>query len=363
MDGAGNRRGFLRDTLFSAARTTVDAATGVNSARTELKKTVLPGLYDRPDSAQHDTPHSGDSQTGVPVARTRTATATSRVADHDDLVLLAQENGLGARSRELCAVARHSTRITLGEHGGVPGGQSRIGGSPSLPAGHDWPTRQGQRLAFLAQLDLAVATSLEADSPLPRTGLLLLFYNLSHSGGTEAVDAGAAQIIHVGSEEATDPGADPEPFVGSHQVRLSGETVLPRAWSASVRKLALTDEETKAWTALRTQLALHQGIADTEMSGQALHRLFGYPDETTGDMPLACELAARGLSREGVYPYMNPDAPSAEPAVDRWRLLFQLSADDDLGCSWGENRRRLYFWITDEDLVAADFSRVFGILG
>jgi uncharacterized protein YwqG len=79
-------------------------------------------------------------------------------------------------------------------------------------------------------------------------------------------------------------------------------------------------------------------------------------------MPLACELLSQGLTQPGTPPNANPDAPLAEPTANRWRLLFQLSSDDDLGCSWGIGHKRLYFWIAEDDLRAGDFSRVVGIL-
>ncbi|MBS1994302.1 MAG: DUF1963 domain-containing protein [Cyanobacteria bacterium SZAS LIN-3] len=45
-----------------------------------------------------------------------------------------------------------------------------LGGSPSLPAGLDWPTdRNGQAMDFLLQIDLQKLAACKAESPLPST--------------------------------------------------------------------------------------------------------------------------------------------------------------------------------------------------
>jgi uncharacterized protein YwqG len=72
-----------------------------------------------------------------------------------------------------------------------------------------------------------------------------------------------------------------------------------------------------------------------------MHRLLGIPDERTGLMPGLCD----------------PDV-RADEAFDRWRLLMQISRDDEIPWTTGWKDSRLYFWIERDALVRGDFSGV-----
>jgi hypothetical protein len=100
-------------------------------------------------------------------------------------------------------------------------------------------------------------------------------------------------------------------------------------------------------------------LADETPEPLAIHRLFGYPDERSGLMPLRCELAARGLTLEPHELNQLPDGADIRAASQRWRVLAQLSADPELDWSWGAGCERLYIWIDGRALATADFSAVF----
>jgi hypothetical protein len=180
-----------------------------------------------------------------------------------------------------------------------------------------------------------------------------------------ATEGQQAVMVHVSetpSAVSTASFGDGAPE-GSRAVELSAELQLPRAWSAPIQALGLDDVEHEAWEQLRRQLADRQGVElHDRMPGlQALHRLLGYPDERRGDMPVACELLARGHALGDDPPYAHPNAVDVEPEAGRWRLLLQLTVDDEIGWSWGAWCNRLYFWIDERDLAAHDFTRVRGI--
>jgi uncharacterized protein YwqG len=147
----------------------------------------------------------------------------------------------------------------------------------------------------------------------------------------------------------------------ARSVELSAEVQLPRVWSDAVQALELDEAEHEGWQRLRQQLAERQGVElhDVAQGFQVMHRLLGYPDERRGDMPLACELLARGHVLGDDPPRAHPHASEVEPHAARWRLLLQLSVDDELGWSWGGVRERLYVWIDKCDLATGDFSRVY----
>jgi hypothetical protein len=90
----------------------------------------------------------------------------------------------------------------------------------------------------------------------------------------------------------------------------------------------------------------------------ALHRLLGWPDERRGEMPLACELLARGAELGDEPPDLHPQAERAREHVAGWRLLLQLSADDEVGWGWAGPRTRCYVWVHEARLAAGDLTAV-----
>jgi uncharacterized protein YwqG len=75
-------------------------------------------------------------------------------------------------------------------------------------------------------------------------------------------------------------------------------------------------------------------------------------------MPLACELASRGL---------DPDTPATDvpqdavAASERWRLLLQVTEDRGSGVTLAPGVARLFFWIAEDRLERGDFSEVWAI--
>jgi hypothetical protein len=84
-----------------------------------------------------------------------------------------------------------ATRTLLGN---LALGASRFGGSPDVPEVFLWPTRDGEPLTFLAQLDLT-----EVQAPdLPATGWLLFFYDVARSPwGFDPRDAGGSRVVFM----------------------------------------------------------------------------------------------------------------------------------------------------------------------
>jgi hypothetical protein len=225
----------------------------------------------------------------------------------DDVLAQSAIVGLERRASAIRALAQWSVRLTP-----APAGRSRVGGRPGV----------------LAQVDLASVAALGLETPLPVDGQLVFL----------------ADVVSWEARTLPD-GASGQPL------EASAELGLPRVWSRAVEAIDLDDAERNGWDALRVWLAAQQDVAlHDRMSGfLALHRLLGYPDETSGDMPLRCELLASGAGPDERHPRMHPRARELEAQAPRWRLLLQLSPGG------GD---RLYFWITAEDLDAGDFTRV-----
>jgi hypothetical protein len=270
---------------------------------------------------------------------------------------------LSRRLDEVRALARRSLRLTLvGEASqGVPRA-SWLGDPDVRPVDLAWSGQQEPRC--LAGIDLAQArVVLGDDGPLPIDGTLWCYAPPAASFVSDHGDpADYYVVVHKGDAipEAATTSLEAAPPRPVRSIELSPEFQLPRVWSDSVQALELEEAEHDGWQRLREQLAERQGVEVHDMTHgfQVMHRLLGYPDTRRGDMPLACELLDRGYILGDTPPLAHPCAAEAEPDAGRWRLLLQLSMDDELGWSWGDRRERLYLWIDDGDLTNGDFSRV-----
>jgi uncharacterized protein YwqG len=282
----------------------------------------------------------------------------------EDLMRLAADAGLIRHVEAVVALARRSVRLVPGDGSATPGSRSRLGGAPDLPVGAVWPSWDEEPLTFLAQLDLAQASALGLEPSLPSQGVLLIFCSLERTpGGSSPLDRDSARVLYVEPERLP---AEPPAPVGrckpyrARTLELSSELVLPRVQSAEVQALALDGEERQAWEQVRRELAELQGVEAFDV-GEPLrsrHHLFGVADDSRADMPLACELAARGIDVGYGAPRSHPEAERAESAAARWRLLLQLTVDDDAGWSFGRGRERLYLWGPEDELAGAVFAHV-----
>nr|WP_246345511.1 DUF1963 domain-containing protein [Conexibacter arvalis] len=277
---------------------------------------------------------------------------------------VAADAGLILHVEAAVALARRGVRIAPGEGAPPPGARSRFGGAPDLPAGAVWPNWDAEPLTFLAQIDLAEAHAAGIDPLLPADGLLLLFSALDRTpSGTSPLDRESTHLMWVPAEQV--PERAPEP-VGACQpaearaMSLTSEAMLPRVWSEPVQRLGLDDAQQQAWEGARRDLAELQGVEAWEAGAplRSLHRLLGHAEESRGDMPIALELAARGIDVGYGAPSAHPEARRLGRAPERWRLLLQLTVDDQLGWEFGRGRERLYVWGVEDELNAGVLTSV-----
>lgn len=342
MDGMSSRRGFLRSLVGEVVRGAQEIAPVLN----------LPG--DLTGASAQERGLMVEAPAPIPRHTLRAAPVAHPIT-LEQLLELAHENDLGERLDAVRTLARRSFRITHDDDGG----EGPFG--PDLPPGVRWPHWNGDGLPFLTQIDLAALGEDGAATPLPSHGLLSVF---CAGGGALACNGpapdGAVRVLWLDGEDTG------RTTLAQRPATSSSELMLPRVWAAPVQELGLDGLEQLAWQELRKQLAELQGIVlpdvvDGATEIGALHRLLGYPDERIGTMPLACEFAARGIELEDGPVYGHSRATELAPYAHHWRLLLQLTVDEELGWSWGERRDRLYIWIHEQDLAAHDFSRVWAI--
>jgi len=283
--------------------------------------------------------------------------------------LLALCEDVGLPERWAVAVEellRPSLRLTVGGPAAAEPGGSRLGGTPDLPPGLEWPRSQGQELAFLGQLDLAAVSARMPEAELPADGLLLFFYDVERRpSGLEPGHGASCRVVVAGAGQPLKPAPAVGPPFSGRSLALSRELTLPPAHSFHLDELDLDATEFAAWAQLRERLAELQGVLLEESCPDwlILHRLLGHGEPMYGrEMELDCQLVANGLDLSDGEGYADARRDELEAGAAEWRLLLQLSSDPDLGWSWSEPFGRLYFWIHAADLSAGNFDRVRTIL-
>src|SRR5439155_15029053 len=232
MSSGHDRRRFFKELLRGAA----EVAQEVNSA---MRYGLDPPIIE-PDPEPWE----------VPPPR-KAPPARGTVSD-ERLLELCRELGLEARADDVRRLGRRSVRLT----DGGPEARSRLGGSPDVPPGFEWPTWQDRELSFLGQLGLDEVAATGCAAPLPAEGVLLLFYDLATlPSGLDPSHRGSCRALLVDAGVPLAPAEERAPSLRTMHVALSCELTLPGAWSFSTEPLDLTSDEAGAWDELRSRLA------------------------------------------------------------------------------------------------------------
>jgi uncharacterized protein DUF1963 len=330
MEGASSRRGFLRALLRESARTAQEASSVLGAPKLPLPKPAAPSP-------------PAPARRGPVLERAR---AAARTVTLEELLELATQTGLDARHEELRSLARHSVRLTSPTLDDHPAGAWLYEPSAGVLDDTAWPAWEGERLTLVAQLDLTDPALRDVDLPLPADGRLLFLYAAGRApAGDLAAHAGAGRVLHVPATGVPAPAA-----------RLSVEMTIPRVWAGPVQRLGLDAIEHDGYLKLRRRIATLQDVELEDGLGSAVayHRVLGYPNETTGLMPLMCELTSAGYDADE----LDGVAEDFGENAGRWRLLAQLTVDEEGPWTLGGRGGRLYFWIDGDALRAHDFTQV-----
>ncbi|GAA3885083.1 YwqG family protein [Streptomyces sedi] len=216
---------------------------------------------------------------------------------------------------------------------------TRLGGGPRLAPGTPWPSAEGRPLDLLAVVDCAELAEVGSREALPDDGWLNFFYDSVADPADHAFPTPDDPVLDAAPERGwrvlyagADVGelAPPEGAVVHPERPVRRTYTLP--WTG-VEEFALGDDTEghiadlyEEWEAIDAPL---MPSVYPLQEGTPVHLLGGWP------------LGLQGPVLE---------APE-------WRLLLQLDTDEALGWSWGD-AGRLYFGITERDLAARDFGRV-----
>ncbi|MGD7054221.1 YwqG family protein [Sutcliffiella horikoshii] len=214
-------------------------------------------------------------------------------------------------------------------------GSSKIGGSPDLPAGWEFPRYEDNYLTFILQVNLSEAKPYDKDNLLPVSGMLYLFYEaLEQPWGFDG-DEGCFKVFYYdgdlrGLERKKSPSSRTE-FVAFRAFQLSFETMVTLPESPENLDFADDDEEANYFD-FRQEL-----VQPKEEDGKVVpaHYMLGEPLNIQDDV-------LEELFENGEDPV----------------LLFQIDSDEELAdVMWGDSGM-LYFCMEREDLREKRFDRV-----
>ncbi len=255
---------------------------------------------------------------------------------------------------------------TAGSHRQLELGGSRIGGTPDVPPGWEWPRwgppevrRPGPErrhpdrpspLGFIAQIDLAAMPRV-ADG-LSNSGWLYFFYDrYDEPWGFDPADRGCCRVFHVEGDRSrlvrAEPPADLETDHEATPCRITArlEPTLPDELPGVTYNSPICEAY---WELCRK-------LTDGD---PVQHRLLGHPQVIQNPMELECQLASNGVYCGDAGGYESEQAKLLADGAGDWRLLLQIDTDEDgPGWMWGDCGR-IYFWIKRQDLCSGRFDDV-----
>jgi uncharacterized protein YwqG len=251
----------------------------------------------------------------------------------------------------------HSIAFSLGPRTTVATGNSKLGGTPDLPAGFEL---KGESAAvdFLLQINLGDVQHLDEAGSLPTAGLLSFFYDLKERPrGYDPKRLNGFRVHYTPSQVQVlaTPMPRPEFTPEERPIAFRKGITLPHFDSTAYWQLSrladLYDEEAEAYDAFLREVETY----GRQTGGN--HRLLGHAENIQGDMQLQAQLVTNGLYCGNSTGYEDPRRNELEARADDWMLLLQLDSDETAGLMWGDVGM-LYYWIRKQDLAIKRFDRV-----
>lgn len=252
--------------------------------------------------------------------------------------------------------------------------RSKFGGKPAVPVGFEWPhftaanfdgETADRPLAFLCQINLAELGNYDTENMLPKTGVLLFFYELeSMRWGYAPTDSGCARVYYFEDTNALiaadfPDGLREEYRIGEYDLSFTAEDSYPYYEECAFHTDMAIDWD--AWEEYEEAVE----AAGYELVG-GRHKLLGYADVIQNEMLTECESTARGMYCGNPESYQELSGSTKEDinkAAADWTLLFQMESIEEDGCElmFGDFGN-IYFYIRKQDLKEHDFSKVWLVL-
>ncbi|MDR1657331.1 MAG: DUF1963 domain-containing protein [Deltaproteobacteria bacterium] len=234
---------------------------------------------------------------------------------------------------------------------------SKIGSRPEVPKEFQWPTWNGQSLAFVLQLKFSEINGSGYLPHLPTAGLLYVFYDPSQSTwGFDPKDEGSWRLLFFEETDVLESAPYPNDLELHYQqkhIKAKPIDTYPPIDAEIIDTLFEGDEgKEEAYEEFRSQV----------YEKRPWHQLGGYSDPIQNyNMDLECQLVSNGLYCGDKSGYEDQRAEYLAKNQSDWILLLQIDSDDEAEMCWCDCGR-LYFWIKKNDLAAGNFDDVWMIL-
>jgi uncharacterized protein YwqG len=273
--------------------------------------------------------------------------------------------GLGRVANDILRLTRPCIRLDClrVDEASLPSGASKVGGTPDLPHGSDWPTWQGQPMAFIAQIRLEDIATYDEEGALPHSGLLSFCCALDDEFAANGLLAGdddstSWKVSHFDGRALDTltrrdaPAAlDPSTRFPSCAVTYTIRPTLPDLDSREIQSLGLSNQEHHAY------IEIESGADVGYLPVMDLH-LLGYPFNLDGSTFVPCYMAEHGINYPSSRQARRLDWTAIQHQAEaEWRLLLQVYSNEEAGMDFGGGGV-LHFCIPNDALAARDFTRV-----
>jgi len=249
--------------------------------------------------------------------------------------------------------------------------RSKFGGKPAVPVDFEWPHFEAENydgetanrpLSFMCQINLEEISAYDKENLLPKTGLLLFFYEQdSQRWGFSPEDTGCSRVYYFAEISGLDAADFPEDLKEEYQVKEYDLTFTAKDSYPSFEELICHSDVDCDWDAYDDAVEKKKGQIDCDCN-----KILGYADLIQGEMLTDCERIARGMYCGDPESYQNTPKEVKE-AIDKaatdWILLFQMASiqDVDYELMFGDCGN-LYFYIRKQDLKEQKFDKVWLVL-
>lgn len=244
--------------------------------------------------------------------------------------------------------------------------RSKFGGRPAVPAGFVWPRFEAENfdqeianrpLSFLCQINLEDVAAYDKEKLLPRTGLLLFFYEMeSMKWGSDPEDKGCSRVYYFESTSELGLADFPEDMSEDYRIKEYDLSFSATGSYPYFDELSCYAEVDCSWD------DYDQAVEDTgyEMDCEC-HKMLGYADPIQSEMLTDCEMISRGLhcgDAESYRTMPEDEKEDVKKAAGDWILLFQMASieDDDYELMF-DDCGNLYFYIRKQDLKEGRFDK------
>lgn len=231
---------------------------------------------------------------------------------------------------------------------------SFLGGMPRVSEKIDWPIKNDQPLAFIAQLDLREVNTDKQIDWLPDSGRLLFFYDMDdYPWGFDPADKGGWAVIYDNGNndlfELKEPEniADESRIPTKKYVKIDQFMSYPSAERLDLEAAGILDYE---------QYEKYREFVGNKYEPYPYHQMDGYPYPIQRDsMEKECQLVSGGVYCGNPFGYKTDKAQELMKDKNDWVLLFQFDSDDDIDVMWGDDGM-LYFWVREGEARQNNFS-------